>query len=715
MNCLRFSRKLLAPILLGGAALAIACGNAQAAAPVQASCHLQSAGNKIKRVVYLQFDNVHLRRDNPNVPSDLEQMPHLLNFLLENGTVSGNHYTPLISHTAHDIVTSLTGVYGNRFGWAIANSYGFFRADGSVGFQSSFLYWTGQSADGHAQMTNELGKIAPAPWVPWTRAGCDVAGFSTANIEFESIPGDVITVYGAGSPEATEANSNHNKAVADFEGISIHCAQNSPLCAAAGTHAKPDLLPDEPGGYTGFNGIFGNLYIQPVINPSGPILDLDGNVIASVTSTGTFPGFPGFDPTASQSLGYVATLLEAGVPVVYFYIADAHDNQYGASLSSEETFGPGEAAYVKQLQLYDAAWEKFFARLAKAGITKDNTLFIITADENDHFVGSPPSPANCDGVNVPCTYAKKGEIDAFIDRLLLTQRQNTTPFSVHSDDAPNFYINGNPAPTDAATRTLEKDVNALTVVSPITGNNEKISALLADQAEMKLLHMVPPLLPDRVPTFTMFGNDNYFDETSSSSTKSLTCAPANPACLVEDSGFAWNHGDFQKQITRTWFGMVGPGVPNQGRFDAIFSDHTDLRPTILALAGLKDDYVHDGRVLVENLDPQVLPKAVQESYFGYVALAQAYKQINATKGSVGINSLTYANRAVTSDDAAYAKYLTTIGAITAERDELASQMITLLNGAAFENKPINLFAAAPLIEQAWQLVAKVEGLAIFGH
>jgi hypothetical protein len=66
MNGLRFSRKLLALILLGGTSLALACANAQAAATLQASCHLQSAGNKIKRVVY-----VHLRRDNPNVPSDL--------------------------------------------------------------------------------------------------------------------------------------------------------------------------------------------------------------------------------------------------------------------------------------------------------------------------------------------------------------------------------------------------------------------------------------------------------------------------------------------------------------------------------------------------------------------------------------------------------------------------------------------------------------------
>jgi hypothetical protein len=710
MNCFHFARKLLASMLLGGVTLAIVSTSADAASQLQKSCQLHSPGNKIKRIVHLTFDNVHLRRDNPNVPSDLEQMPHLLNFLLENGTVSGNHYTPLISHTAHDITTALTGVYGSRFGFTVANSYGFFRPDGSVGFQSSFLYWTGQSADGHAQMINELGKIAPAPWVPWTRAGCDVGAFSTANIEFESIPGDVITVYGANSPEAAEAAANHNQAVADFEGISIHCAQNSPLCAAAGGNAKPDVLPDEPGGYTGFNGIFGNKYIQPVINPSGPILDLDGNVIANVASNGTFPGFPGFDPTASQSLGYVARLLEAGVPVVYFYIADVHDNQYGASLSSEATFGPGEAAYVKQLQLYDEAWAKFFMRLAADGITKDNTLFVVTADENDHFVGGPPSPANCDGVNVPCTYAKKGEIDAFIDRLLLTQRQNTTPFSVHSDDAPTFYINGNSAPTDAMTRTLEKDVNALTVVSPITGANEQLSALLADQAEMKLLHMITAV-PDRTPTFTMFGNDNYFDETASASAKSLTCTPANPACLVEGSGFAWNHGDFQKQITRTWFGMVGPGVPHQGRLDAVFSDHTDLRPTIMALVGLKDDYVHDGRVLVEKLEPWALPASLGESYFTYVALAQAYKQINATKGSVGVNSLVYANRSITSDDATYAKYLTTIGAITTERDQLASEMITLLNGAAFAGKPINSFQAASLIERAWQLVDKVEGLA----
>lgn len=698
--------KPMATTLIAAAAIAFVSNSAEAAAPVQASCHL---GNKIKHVVFLTFDNVHLRRDNPNVPSDLEQMPNLLNFLQDNGTVSGNHYTPLISHTAQDIVSALTGLYGDRFGYTVANSYGFFRPDGSVGFQSSFLYWTGLSADGNVQMINEKGKIAPAPWAPFTRAGCDVGGFSTANIEFESIPGDVNTVFGASSPEGQEAATNKTLATADFEGIAIHCAQGAgSTCSRNSAHSKPDILPDEPGGYVGFNALYGNKYVAPAIVGGPVVLDMDGNPVAD--SHGN-PGFPGFDPTASQSLGYVAAMLEAGVPVVYFYIADAHDNELGPSLSSESTFGPGEAPYVQQLKVYDAAFGKFFARLAADGITKDNTLFVVTADENDHFVGSAPTPANCDGIHTPCTYAHVGEIDTFIDRLLLTQRQNTTPFLVHSDDAPTFYITGNPAPTDTVTRTLEHDVNALTAVNPITGNNDRLSGLLADRAEMKLLHMVPSVA-DRVPTFTMFGNDNYFDQTSSSSSGQGKDCSQPPACVAEGSGFAWNHGDFQKQITRTWFGMVGPGVAKQGRFDGVFSDHTDLRPTVMAVLGLKDDYIHDGRVLVENLDPHVLPDSLRDSLFTYTALAQAYKQINATKGPLGVNSLVAANQAITSNDATYHRFLTQIGAVTTERDALANQMIVLLNGAAFGNQPIRFDGETlELIARAQLLNGKVEEMA----
>src|SRR5215468_5386861 len=77
-----------------------------AAHAANGGCQLQSPQGQIEHVFYLQFDNVHFRRDNPHVPSDLEQMPHLLDFITHHGTLLDNHHTPLISHTADDIITS---------------------------------------------------------------------------------------------------------------------------------------------------------------------------------------------------------------------------------------------------------------------------------------------------------------------------------------------------------------------------------------------------------------------------------------------------------------------------------------------------------------------------------------------------------------------------------------------------------------------------------
>jgi hypothetical protein len=671
-----------------------------------AACQLNSPGGQVKRVINIVFDNVHLRRDNPDVPSDMEQMPNLLNFLQNNGTISGNHHTPLISHTAHDIVTALTGVYGDRSGIPVSNSYGFFKPDGSVSFSTSFLYWTALGGDGKPEMIDELGKTAPAPWVPYTRAGCDVGAFSVANIEFERVPDDVTTVFGAGSAVdlavraelASSSQATRQKPSTDYLGIALHCAIGSPLCN--NSFAASDLLPDEPVGYSGFKGLFGNINVQPVISPGGPVKDLDGNVIADQFG---HPGFPnGFSPLATQSLGYAATMLEAGVQVVYLYIADAHDNR-----SAFGTFGPGEAGYVAQLKQYDTAFGKFFARLAADGITKDNTLFVVVPDENDHFVGGAPSPAHCDGVNVPCTYAagQKGEIDATLNRLLITQRANSTVFSVHSDDAPTVYINGNPAPTDTVTRTMEHDLDALVATNPITGNTDKLSKLLADQAEMKLLHMVTAS-PARTPTLTMFGNENYFFQNGSGG----ACASQSD-CVSVGPGFAWNHGDFQRDITRTWVAMAGPGVQRLGRDDAVFTDHADVRPTMMALLGLKDDYVHEGRVVAEWMRNQALPDGIRDRRDNFTELAAIYKQLNAPLGELGRASLVWSNRSVTGTDKTYARYLKRIGEITEERDELVSRIKTVLNNAEFHNRPVEEGSEDGLGHRARALIEQVKDLA----
>src|SRR5438309_713876 len=155
--------KVLAIAALPAAALTVAATSLPAQAAKPSDCQLNSARGAIKHVIQLQFDNVHFRRDNPNVPSDIEQMPNLYNFLV----------------------------------------------------------------------------------------------------------GNVATVYGANSPEAAEAADTSDngtaKTTADFIGVAIHCAQGHALCAST-NRGVADVLPDEPGGYPGFNGIFGHKYVAPQIS-----------------------------------------------------------------------------------------------------------------------------------------------------------------------------------------------------------------------------------------------------------------------------------------------------------------------------------------------------------------------------------------------------------------------------------------------------------------
>src|SRR5215475_13940854 len=177
---------------------------------------------------------------------------------------------------------------------------------------------------------------------------------------------------------------------------------------------------------------------------------------------------------------------EAGIPVTFGYISDAHDKH-----PTGPAYGPGEAGYVSALKSYDDAFASFFQRLSADGINKSNTLFVVTADENDHFVGGAPSPANCDGVTIPCTYSAIGEVNGNLRGLLATQQGVTTPFQVHSDSAPNFYLDGNPARTDPTVRSFEHSTAALTANNPISGQtNQQIFTYFAGPVEMKLLHMV---------------------------------------------------------------------------------------------------------------------------------------------------------------------------------------------------------------------------------
>jgi hypothetical protein len=145
------------------------------AVSAHAECRLNSPGGAIKHVVYLEFDNVHFTRDNPSVPSDLEQMPNLLNFLKGKGTLDAGDHAVLISHTANDILTTQTGLYSDRDGISVANSFDVFGLanPNNIFSISSFFYWTdlvsdiNTFSDDHTfAMVTDTGLNTPAPWCP---------------------------------------------------------------------------------------------------------------------------------------------------------------------------------------------------------------------------------------------------------------------------------------------------------------------------------------------------------------------------------------------------------------------------------------------------------------------------------------------------------------------------------------------------------------------
>ena len=719
--------------LLVSLALFIGASLSEAAPKSAGACRLSP---DIERVVYIQFDNTHLRRDNPNVPSDLEQMPRLLNFVRENGTLFTNDHTVLISHTAGGILSSLTGVYPDRHGQTVSNSYVRTSSTGAFSFPSSFGYWTDTvSASGTPTVNNMItpdGKNPPAPWVPYTRAGCDVGAVATANIVLEntgtSATGDITKVFGVGSPQWNEAdaarllaNTPANapakaKPQADFVGLAIHCAAGSAVCSGG----QNDLVPDEPGGYAGFKALFGAQQINPLLTgqpATVPLTDLLGQPVADPFGN---PGFPGFDGvSAAVSLAYVAEMLEHGIPITYAYISDAHDF-HGVSGNQHVAFGPGSQGYVDQLRAYDMAFAQFFERLGAAGITKANTLFVFTVDEGDHFVGIEKS--GCDGVSTPCVYAANevGEINTNIDTLVTHQFPALAAqflgvaapnaFTVHGDDAPTFHLakkgagGGQLAQTDPLARQFEQTIAGLTALNPYTGVTDRLMVRMADQIGMKMLHMMVPADPNRNPSFVFFGDPNYF----------ITDFPSSTCETCINPLFAWNHGDIQPEIANTWLGFVGPGVSARGLDDRTWSDHTDVRPTILTLLGLQDTYVHDGRALIEAIEEPAQPVRLRGHAHTLGELFEVYKQINAPFGQLALDSLAISTAALTSNAAGDHTYTTLqakLAGWTTERDALADAVKMMLDGSTFRDERVNEPTAKKLVDQARALLQKVRSCA----
>ena len=793
---------LIGALCTSGTTAALASAPRPASAGHQAApagCHL---ANGITHVVQIGFDNVHFFRDNPNVPSDLEMLPNLLHFLEGNGTLLSNSHTPLIAHTGNDLMTTATGLYGDRQGIPIANSYQSWNPNGTTDPATVFTYWNDAIDDtastptaGHDTNPNLVysptppatasrpvkpDTITPAPWVPYTEAGCNVGEIGTVDQELENPSPDLAEVFGSGSPEVKQLNADpdpyKDPEVADYIGLGVHCAEGSAFCANAeavkygettATHtAVPDLLPDQPGGYSGYQALFGHKYIAPqlgagkpnlyhdgfqVTNAEGNLVDEFGNQIDGAYLT-NYPGFPGYDTiNAAQSLSYAADMLENGVQVTNIYMADLHGNQYipgmTACADAPSALGSGSACYTAQAQYYNEAFGLFFKRLAEDGITARNTLFVVSSDEGDHEAGAnvgraiQPSPGGCDGATVSgdtvtpavaCTYPSGsfGELDGNVTGLLAEEEGNTTPFSLEADTAPEFYLTGDPGPDTTTVRAFSRAVASLAADDPYNGNpKQKLAQYLADPTEEAILHMVDAD-PARTPTLAMFANPDYYLQTGPASCQ----ASGLGGCVSQTDSYAWDHGDYSAEINTNYVAFAGPGVrrlgvdgpaANQGTTSSgansgeveVYQDHfpgpwvdeTDIRPTMMYLTGLRDDYQHDGRVITQILsDPNRALSAP-----GVTGLGECYKQLNSSVGDFAAYTLQADTSAIESNSPGDEVYLRTdraLRGLEVSRDRLAGQIKGKLEAAEFGGRPVPLVgqqtaACQAVIRAAQQLVS----------
>jgi hypothetical protein len=496
------------------------------------------------------------------------------------------------------------------------------------------------------------------------------------------------------------------------------------------------------------------------------LVDLFGTEMDGQYAKGA--GFPGFGPiTAAQSLAYTADMQETGVPVTYSYISDLHEvKSFDTNCSAEATYkgapdygyalAPGDPCYYENSSAWNQAFQLFFQRLADDGITPANTLFVFGADEGDHVaaanVGRAIDPSSeCTGTPLTtgydCAYTsgQVGELEVNLHRLVALEAGDNVSFAEEPQGVA-IYVNGDPgnpgsAPT-AASRQLEREISQLTVVDPYDGAAaEKLTKWEVDAEGERLLHFVVAD-PARTPTFTMWPiPDAYFSD-SFPSCSTATAANAASMCQSIYSKYADNHGYYDPTVDNTWAGIVGPGVQNLGldgssagqgpnssgnentalttaiQLDnpGTWLDQTDLRPTLLALTGLSDDYHEDGRVLTEVITPQALATSADSAGLddpNFVPVAECYKQLNSSVGEFGTDVITSSTTALPSgsgaDDSQYTSFETQLDSLGAQRDALAQELKDDLWNAEFADTPIP--NAAEALGQCNGVLAAADNLA----
>ena len=216
--------------------------------------------------------------------------------------------------------------------------------------------------------------------------------------------------------------------------------------------------------------------------------------------------------------------------------------------------------------------------------------------------------------------------------------------------------------------------------------------------------------PARTPTFTPFAQGDYFLSASLDDAVPLRETATSSNCVFlpnivppPNQTFAWNHGGIQPEVRSTWIGWVGPGVENKGQTDKVWTDHTDIRPTMLALLGLQ------GRLRVRRPRRDRVPQGRRDSRSRSRRTARRREPRRDVEADQRVVRPVLAGHALRVDRCAREQHgratrptrtpRTRSQSLGAQRDALADQIRLALWNAEFANQKIDPKKAKDWINQ----------------
>ena len=243
---------ILAVVLGTGVTATPSVAQVAATIPVESSCHLNSIGwaDPARCLPAVRQHALPPRQLEHRLGPAADAAPAELPDQQRHAV----HERPHDPHLPHGggILSTMTGLYPDRQGITVSNSY-FYPVAGQGARPSAQPSSTGPTSSTTRRASRipcrtwsrDQQKTTPAPWVPYTRAGCDVGAISLANVELENTGtgpfGDMSEAFGTGSPEWNDAVASNAapagtaaraKALTDYIGIAVHCGQGGGICAS---------------------------------------------------------------------------------------------------------------------------------------------------------------------------------------------------------------------------------------------------------------------------------------------------------------------------------------------------------------------------------------------------------------------------------------------------------------------------------------------------